>query len=58
MLSAEQAKAIGLTLATADFRPLADLLVLNGEIQLVADRQADVEHAHHWPNHCALRATR
>lgn len=41
-LTAAQAKAIGLTLASADFRPLADLLVLNGEIQLLVDRQAQV----------------
>ena len=41
-LSAAQAKAIGLTLGTADFRPLADLLTLNGEIQLLVDRQAQV----------------
>jgi membrane fusion protein, heavy metal efflux system len=41
-LSAAQAKAIGLTLATADFRPLADLLTLNGEIQLLPDRKAEV----------------
>jgi multidrug efflux pump subunit AcrA (membrane-fusion protein) len=41
-LSAAQVKAIGLTLGTADFRPLADLLTLNGEIQLLLDRQAQV----------------
>ncbi len=41
-LSAAQAKAIGLTVGTADFRPLADLLTLNGEIQLLVDRQAQV----------------
>ncbi len=41
-LSAVQAKAIGLTLAAADFRPLADLLTLNGEIQLLPDRKAEV----------------
>ena len=41
-LTAAQAKAIGLTLGTADLRPLADLLVLNGEIQLLVDRRAQV----------------
>jgi len=41
-LSAVQAKAIGLTLAAAGFRPLADLLTLNGEIQLLPDRKAEV----------------
>ncbi len=41
-LSAAQAKAIGLTLGSAELRPLADLLVLNGEIQLLVDRQAQV----------------
>jgi len=41
-LSDAQAKAIGLTLATADFRPLSDLLTLNGEMQLPPDRQAQV----------------
>ncbi len=41
-LTAAQSKAIGLTLGTADLRPLADLLVLNGEIQLLVDRQAQV----------------
>ncbi len=41
-LTPAQAKAIGLTLGIADLRPLADLLVLNGEIQLLADRQAQV----------------
>jgi len=41
-LSAAQAKAIGLTVGTADFRPLSDLLTLNGEIQLLVDRQAQV----------------
>ena len=41
-LSATQAKAIGLTLVAADFRPLADLLSLNGEIQLLPDHTAQV----------------
>lgn len=41
-LSAAQAKAIGLTLEPADFRPLADLLTLSGEIQLLVERQAQV----------------
>lgn len=41
-LSEAQAKAIGLTLATADLRPLSDLLRLSGEMQLLPDRQAQV----------------
>lgn len=41
-LTAAQSKAIGLTLGSADLRPLADLLVLNGAIQLLVDRQAQV----------------
>ncbi len=41
-LSAAQATAIGLTLGTADFRPLAEVLTLNGEIQLLVERQAQV----------------
>jgi multidrug efflux pump subunit AcrA (membrane-fusion protein) len=41
-LSDAQAKAIGLTLVTADFRPLSDLLMLSGEMQLLPDRQAQV----------------
>lgn len=41
-LSAMQAKAIGLTLVAADLRPLASLLTLNGEMQLLPDRQAQV----------------
>ena len=41
-LSEAQAKAIGLTLVAADLRPLADLLSLNGEMQLLPDRQAQV----------------
>lgn len=41
-LTAAQAKAIGLTLGSADFRPLADLLTLNGEVQLLVDHQAQV----------------
>lgn len=41
-LSEAQAKAIGLTLVAADLKPLADLLTLNGEMQLLPDRQAQV----------------
>ena len=41
-LSPVQAKAIGLTLASADLRPLADLLTLSGEIQLLPDHTAEV----------------
>lgn len=41
-LSEAQARAIGLTSIAADFRPLADLLTLNGEMQLLPDRQAQV----------------
>lgn len=41
-LSEAQSKAIGLTLVTADLRPLADLLTLNGEIQLLPDRKSEV----------------
>lgn len=41
-LTPAQAKAIGLTLGPADLRSLADLLVLNGEIQVLVDRQAQV----------------
>lgn len=42
MLSAAQAKAIGLVLVVADMRPLSELLTLNGEMQLLPDRQAQV----------------
>lgn len=42
VLSAAQQKAIGLQTVTADFRPLADLLNLNGEVRLAPGRQADV----------------
>lgn len=41
-LSAVQQKAIGLQTVAADFRPLADLLSLNGEVRLAPGRQADV----------------
>lgn len=41
-LSAAQQKAIALQLATAGPHPLATLLALNGEVQLLPDRQADV----------------
>ena len=41
-LSAAQQKAIALQLAPAGPRPLASLLNLNGEVQLLPDRQADV----------------
>ena len=41
-LTDAQQKAIGLQSAAADFRPLAELLNLNGEIQLLPGRQADV----------------
>ncbi len=41
-LSAAQQKAIALQLAAASFRPLATELNLNGEVQLLPDRQADV----------------
>ena len=41
-ITAAQARAIGLTLATADLRPLTEVLKLNGEVQLLADRQAVV----------------
>ena len=39
-LSEAQAKAIGLTLVPAELRPLADVLTLSGEIQLLPDHQA------------------
>ena len=41
-LSAAQQKAIALQLAPASFRPLSTELNLNGEVQLLPDRQADV----------------
>lgn len=41
-LSAAQEQAIGLQRVTADLRPLAQLLTLNGEIQLLPGRQAQV----------------
>ena len=41
-LSAAQQKAIALKLATAGPHPLATLLTVNGEVQLLPDRQADV----------------
>ena len=41
-LSAAQQKAIALQLASASLRPLSTELNLNGEVQLLPDRQADV----------------
>ena len=41
-LSSAQAKAIGLTVIAADMRPIAELLTLNGEIQLQPGRYAQV----------------
>jgi cobalt-zinc-cadmium efflux system membrane fusion protein len=41
-LSIAQQKAIGLQRVEAGFRPLAELLNLNGEVRLVPGRQADV----------------
>jgi membrane fusion protein, heavy metal efflux system len=41
-LSAAQATAIGLETATAGPHPLATILALTGEVQLLPDRQADV----------------
>ncbi|MDQ2734894.1 MAG: efflux RND transporter periplasmic adaptor subunit, partial [Pseudomonadota bacterium] len=41
-LSPVQQKAIALQLAPAGPHPLATLLTLNGEVQLLPDRQADV----------------
>ncbi len=41
-LSAAQSKAIGLTLEAVDLRPLADLLNLNGQIQLLPERHSQV----------------
>jgi multidrug efflux pump subunit AcrA (membrane-fusion protein) len=41
-LSAAQANAIGLETAAAGPHPLASILTLNGDVQLLPDRQADV----------------
>ncbi len=41
-LSVAQQKAIALQLASASFRPLSTELNLNGEVQLLPDKQADV----------------
>jgi membrane fusion protein, heavy metal efflux system len=41
-LSADQATAIGLETTTAGPHPLATILTLTGEVQLLPDRQADV----------------
>jgi len=41
-LSPAQVSAIGLETATAASHPLATILTLNGEVQLLPDRQADV----------------
>jgi len=41
-LSPAQVSAIGLETATAGSHPLATILTLNGEVQLLPDRQADV----------------
>lgn len=41
-LSAAQQKAVALQVASASFRPLSTELNLNGEIQLLPNRQADV----------------
>ena len=41
-LSAAQQAALDLKLATAGFRPLSDVLSLNGEVRPVAGRQAEV----------------
>jgi len=41
-LTPGQEKALGLTLAEADFRPLDTLLDLNGEVELLPDNQAEV----------------
>lgn len=41
-VTAAQQKAIALQLASASFRPLSTELNLNGEVQLLPDRQADV----------------
>lgn len=41
-LTAAQAKAIGLKLVAADLRPLGEVLNVNGEVQLLANRQTAV----------------
>ena len=41
-LSAQQQKSIGLEVAAVDFRPLSELLKLNGELALLPDHQASV----------------
>ena len=41
-LTIEQENALGLTLSTADFRPLDTLLDVNGTVELLPDAQADV----------------
>jgi len=41
-LGEAQQKAIGLQLVTADFRPLSELLTLNGEVRVLPGRQAEV----------------
>lgn len=41
-LSDQQKQAIALKSATADMRPINQLLILNGEVQLLPNRQADV----------------
>ena len=41
-LSPAQSKAIGLTLEAVDLQPLADLLNLNGQIQLLPERHSQV----------------
>lgn len=41
-LSEAQQKAVGLQVVPADFRPLSELLNLNGEVRLLPGRQADV----------------
>ena len=41
-LNEDQQQVINLQLVAADFRPLAELLILNGEVRLLPDRQADV----------------
>lgn len=40
-LTAAQEKTLGVKVVAADLRPLAELLYLNGEVQLVPGRQAD-----------------
>lgn len=41
-LTAAQEKTLAVQVAAAELRPLADLLTLNGEVQLLPGRQADV----------------